>query len=194
MSADLLAPLSATTPAPALAAQAGGAAGAKAASSGDGADSSNATSNASGSSSVKLSDEAKAVLAQLQARDRQVRAHELAHLAASGGLATSGASYEYQQGPDGVDYAVGGEVSINVSPGRDPQDTISRARTIEAAALAPADPSGQDFAVAAQARQMEQEARSALLLQQAQQLQNQLKQAYGGGNAPTSPGQIDSYA
>lgn len=95
---------------------------------------------------------------QLQRRDQVVRQHEMAHLAASGGLATSGAIYSFQRGPDGQSYAVGGEVNIDVSPGRTPQETIARARTIIAAALAPADPSGPDRAVAAQARQMQQQA------------------------------------
>lgn len=110
----------------------------------------------------QLSEADAAQLAKLQARDRAVRQHEMAHLAVSGGLATSGASFTYQKGPDGVDYAVGGEVSIDTSPGRTPEDTIARARQIQAAALAPADPSGQDRAVASQAAQMEIAARAEL--------------------------------
>lgn len=114
--------------------------------------------------STQLSDAEAAQLAKLQARDRQVRQHEFAHLAASGGLATSGASFTYQKGPDGVNYAVGGEVSIDTSPGRTPEETVSRAQQIQTAALAPADPSGQDRAVAAQARQMESNARAQMAL------------------------------
>lgn len=110
----------------------------------------------------QLSTEALDQIRQLKARDTEVRQHEQAHLAASGGLATSGASYTYQKGPDGVNYAIGGEVNIDVSPGRTPEDSIARAKTIQAAALAPADPSGADRAVAAQAQQMEQEARNQL--------------------------------
>jgi hypothetical protein len=157
-------------------------------------------SSKSASDTVQLSDEAKAVVSSLQARDRQVRAHEQAHLAASGGLATSGASYTYQKGPDGVSYAVGGEVSIDVSEGNTPQDTIVRAITIRSAALAPADPSGPDRAIAAQASQMEQQARTELSAQQSQQQQQQiskLTQAYAvaapdSGLPPTTG--IDSYA
>lgn len=115
--------------------------------------------------STQLSAAEEAQLAKLQARDRQVRQHEMAHLAASGGLATSGPSYVYQKGPDGVSYAVGGEVSIDTAPGRTPEDTIARARQIQAAALAPADPSGQDRSVAAQAQHMEIEARAQLAAQ-----------------------------
>lgn len=111
-------------------------------------------------SSVKLSDEAQATLRQLQATDRKVRAHELAHLAASGGLATGAPSYTYEKGPDGVNYAVGGEVSIDTSPAKTPEETIAKAATIIAAALAPADPSPQDRAVAAAASQLAQQARA----------------------------------
>jgi hypothetical protein len=97
---------------------------------------------------------------QLKARDREVRVHEMAHLAAAGGLATSGATYSYQQGPDGVSYAIGGEVKIDTSSGNNPEETIRKAQAIRAAALAPAEPSGQDHAVAAQASQMEAQARA----------------------------------
>ena len=119
-------------------------------------------SAATSSSTTQLSPEALALIDKLKARDLEVRQHELAHLAASGGLATSGASYTYQRGPNGVDYATGGEVNIDTSPGATPQETIERARTIQAAALAPAEPSGPDRAVAAQAQQMEMKARAEL--------------------------------
>jgi len=116
-------------------------------------------------SQLKLSEEALAQLVKLKARDRQVRQHEAAHLAAAGGLATSSASFTYQKGPDGVSYAIGGEVGIDVSPGRTPAETIARARTIQAAALAPAEPSGADLAVAAKAQQMGQQAQAELVQQ-----------------------------
>jgi hypothetical protein len=117
---------------------------------------------ASPSSTTQLSPEALALIDKLKARDLEVRQHELAHMAAAGGLATSGASYTYQRGPNGVSYAIGGEVSIDTSPGATPEETIQRARTIAAAALAPAEPSGPDRAVAAQAQQMEAQARAEL--------------------------------
>ena len=139
--------------------------------------------------SVQLSDKAKALVRSLQARDQQVRAHEQAHLAASGGLATSGASYTYQKGPDGVNYAIGGEVSIDVSAGRTPEDTIARAITIRAAALAPADPSAQDRAIAAAASQLEQQARGELLAKASAELQAKLKSAYQSESVKPSTNQ-----
>lgn len=45
-----------------------------------------------------------------------MRAHEQAHKTAAGGLAQGGATFEYQTGPDGKQYAVSGEVKIDTSP------------------------------------------------------------------------------
>lgn len=98
---------------------------------------------------------------RLKATDQKVREHEAAHMSAGAGL-TSGANYEYTRGPDGKQYAVAGEVKISVSPGQTPQQTIDKAKQIEAAALAPADPSAQDRAVAAQAAQMAMQAQAEL--------------------------------
>ncbi|MDR3087932.1 MAG: hypothetical protein LBU45_08310 [Azoarcus sp.] len=97
---------------------------------------------------------------EMKTTDRAVRAHEAAHMAAGGNLVTSGASYSYETGPDGQRYAVAGEVGIDTSKGRTPQETLARAERIRAAALAPADPSGQDRAVAAAAAQMAADARA----------------------------------
>lgn len=96
----------------------------------------------------------------LKARDREVRDHEQAHINAGGGLIRGGPSYTYETGPDGKRYAVGGDVSIDVSPGRDAADTIRRAQQIRDAALAPAQPSSQDYSVAAQAAAMQAEAQT----------------------------------
>lgn len=117
------------------------------------------SSGASTGANGKLSESDQRVVAKLQEQDRAVRAHELAHIAAGAGVVTSGASYTYETGPDGKRYANGGEVSIDVSPGRTPQDTLRKAEQIRASALAPADPSAQDRSVAARAEQMATEAR-----------------------------------
>lgn len=112
---------------------------------------------------AELSADEKRHLEQLQARDREVRAHEAAHKNAAGQHARGGASFVHETGPDGKRYAVGGEVSIDTSKvNGDPQATIAKARTIRGAALAPAQPSSQDFAVAAEASRMEAEARAEL--------------------------------
>lgn len=102
-------------------------------------------------------------IAELERIDRAVRAHERAHLAAAGGLAVSAATFSYRRGPDGKLYAVGGEVSIDTSPEKTPRETISKAGRIVAAALAPADPSAQDHAVANHAEQMAMSAQQELM-------------------------------
>ena len=101
------------------------------------------------------------VISQLKARDTEVRAHEMAHLAAAGSYARGGMSFSYQTGPDGKQYAVGGEVGIDTSPvAGDPQATLQKAQVIQRAALAPAQPSGQDIKVAAAAQKMMIDARA----------------------------------
>jgi len=107
------------------------------------------TENAQGLDEAELEQ-----LAELKARDREVRAHEAAHQSV-GGQYTGSISYVYERGPDGAQYAVGGEVSIDTSPIQgDPQATIDKMRVVRAAALAPAEPSPQDRAVAAEAMQL----------------------------------------
>ncbi|MEE3622409.1 putative metalloprotease CJM1_0395 family protein [Nitrospirillum sp. BR 11752] len=88
---------------------------------------------------------------KLKAVDRSVRAHEAAHKAAGGPYAGS-ETFTFTTGPDGQHYATAGEVAIDIgSVQGDPQATIAKLETVRRAALAPADPSGQDRAVAAQA-------------------------------------------
>lgn len=101
----------------------------------------------------ELTQDEKQVVYELQARDTEVRAHEAAHQAAGGGM-TGGASYSYQRGPDGRMYAIGGEVSVSMPKGSTPQEMISNAQQVIAAALAPANPSAQDMSVAASAKSM----------------------------------------
>lgn len=105
-------------------------------------------------------------LQTLKNRDREVRAHELAHQAAGGRYVTRGAQYDFERGPDGRQYAVGGDVRIDTSavPG-DPQATLEKALVVQRAALAPADPSATDRQVAARAAVMIQQARIDLALQ-----------------------------
>lgn len=105
------------------------------------------------------------IIRQLASRDREVRAHEQAH-SAVGGQYAGGPSYTYERGPDGVSYAVGGEVSISSPPTGDPEVTLRAAEQIKRAALAPSDPSPQDRRVAAQAAQTALQASVAIFQQQ----------------------------
>lgn len=107
-------------------------------------------------------------LQALKARDREVRQHEQAHVAAGGAHVRGGASFSYETGPDGRRYAVGGEVSIDTSAvSGDPEATIRKMQAVRQAALAPAEPSAQDRAVAADAAHAEAQARIEVREQQA---------------------------
>lgn len=123
----------------------------------------------------ELSQEQKLQVIELQKRDIEVRNHEAAHMSAGAGL-TTGASYSYQRGPDNKMYAIGGEVGIDTSPGKTPEETLKKAAQIKRAALAPAQPSSADLQVAATATNMEIDAKieiqNELLKEQKQDKQN----------------------
>ncbi|WP_279128156.1 putative metalloprotease CJM1_0395 family protein [Helicobacter winghamensis] len=113
---------------------------------------------------------------ELESIDRNVRAHEAAHIAAGAGVVTGGASFTYTRGPDGKMYATAGEVPIAMKEGRTPEETIQNARQIVAAAMAPSDPSPQDYKVAASAAQMESKARSEQAQEKTKEAEEALKQ------------------
>lgn len=118
-------------------------------------------------STAELSAQKQQQIQQLKARDQVVRTHEAAHVSAGAGIVRGSANFSFQRGPDGVQYAVGGEVSIDTSKVEgDPQATLKKAEQIRAAALAPAQPSSQDRSVAAKAVQMAIEARAEISQQQ----------------------------
>lgn len=104
----------------------------------------------------------------LSARDREVRAHEQAH-AAVGGQYAGAPQYQFKRGPDGVNYAISGEVSISVSKEATPSETIRKMQIVQRAALAPAEPSPQDRRVAAQAARTMAEAQAELRIQNAEE-------------------------
>jgi hypothetical protein len=104
---------------------------------------------------------------ELQVRDQEVRAHEQAH-AIVGGRYASAPSYQYQQGPDGKRYAVGGEVQIDLAPvPGDPAATVQKMQQVKAAALAPAEPSAADRSIAAEAGQRLLQAQAELIAERA---------------------------
>jgi len=124
-----------------------------------------ASASAATSGVTQLTPEQLQQVQQLAQTDRKVRAHEQAHLSAAADLVRAGPNFGYQTGPDNRQYAVSGEVSIDVSPASTPQETITKAQRIRAAALAPADPSAQDNRVAALASRLEVDAQIELATQ-----------------------------
>ncbi|MBN2530857.1 MAG: catalase [Deltaproteobacteria bacterium] len=127
----------------------------------------------------QLSEEEQREVEKLKARDAEVRAHEAAHLAAAGQYAVSGASFDYQTGPDGMRYAVGGDVSISVSNEQTPEATVAKMQVVIRAALAPASPSSQDHRVAAEASQKQASAQREISQQNVEQREQ-------GGQAQSS--------
>jgi len=119
--------------------------------------------------SKQLTEAQQQRVAELQQIDRNVRAHEQAHMAAGHGVVTSGPNYSYTYGPDGKQYAIGGEVGIDTSYERKPEANIDKGIRIQAAALAPKDPSTQDYRVATVGEQMESTGRTDLRQEQADQ-------------------------
>lgn len=123
----------------------------------------------------QLTDEERQQLDKLKQRDTEVRTHEQAHVSAAGALFRGGPFYTYQTGPDGRDYAVGGNVKIDTSPGRTPEETVMKAAQMQRAALAPAEPSGADRAVAAKAAQMQAEAQAEIAKKQTEGAEGEKK-------------------
>ena len=85
----------------------------------------------------------------------EIYAHEAAHKRAGGSLA---GSIVIEKNADGI--PVGGHVSIKMPAlnKKNPQDTIDKANIVFKAALAPAEPSEQDYKVAADAKTLISEA------------------------------------
>ena len=91
----------------------------------------------------------------MRQRYNEIYAHELAHKNAAGSLA---GSIVIERDSNGM--PVGGHVPIQM-PTIDkehPEKTINHANTVIKAALAPSDPSGQDYRVAAKARAIKSQA------------------------------------
>ncbi|NVJ99542.1 MAG: hypothetical protein HWE25_15425 [Alphaproteobacteria bacterium] len=138
----------------------------------------------------ELSPEDETYVRELQARDREVRAHEAAHATAGSGY-TSSPSFEYVTGPDGVQYAVGGHVSIDTSKvPDDPEATIQKMEVVRSAALAPARPSGQDRAVAAAAEQAIRQAQSELNAQKSAEQKGEEAESQLSGGIEAAAGNI----
>ncbi|MCC5855195.1 MAG: catalase [Idiomarina sp.] len=109
-------------------------------------------------------------LRELRQRDQEVRRHEEAH-ANVGGQYAGTPQYEYERGPDGRNYAVGGEVEIDVSPiPGDAAATLRKMQTVQRAALAPEEPSPADRRIANEASRKEAEARREIAEERAEEM------------------------
>lgn len=98
----------------------------------------------------------------------EIYSHELAHKTAGGSLA---GAIVIEKNSDGI--PIGGHVSIKMPSlnRQNPQKTIDDANTVIRSAMAPSDPSEQDYRVANQARTIKQ---AAMSFQNNQKLGNRL--------------------
>ncbi|RVU39899.1 hypothetical protein EOE67_08275 [Rheinheimera riviphila] len=131
---------------------------------GEGRDGQNENSNGKQQNAAQQRQEAaeQRELAELKKRDAEVKAHEAAHASVGGQLASS-PSFSFDLGPDGQQYAVAGEVQIDLSPvPGDPQATIIKMQQVKAAALSPSEPSAADRQIAAEAARRITEAQAEL--------------------------------
>ena len=84
-----------------------------------------------------------------------IYAHEMAHKMAGGSFA---GNIVIERNSEGIPVAGHVPIKMPVLDKRDPQSTIDHANVVIRAALAPGDPSAQDFRVATQAEQIKLQA------------------------------------
>lgn len=152
----------------------------------DSSQSATVSDSAEGEGKVQLDPQEIKQLQKLKRRDQEVRTHEQAHLSAAGRYARGGISLSYQKGPDGVAYAVGGEVGIDLGEESTPEATLLKMQTVKRAALAPANPSGADRQIAAQAAAKEARARQEILRENQEEILKGITHTppEGNGSAP----------
>lgn len=127
---------------------------------------------------------------KLEARDREVRIHEQQHKSV-GGIYAGPINYEFQTGPDGKRYAVGGHVNFNVGAESTPEASIRKADVIYKAALAPAEPSGADHNVASAAMKLKANAQAELQAEKQEEISEDKESKAVNSPAP-KPGEKEA--
>ena len=130
----------------------------------------------------ELTEEEQQKVKEMKERHEEVRVHENAHKSAGGQYAAA-PTYTYETGPDGKRYITDGEVSIDIGEEKDPQATIEKMQVVKRAAMAPAEPSGQDRKVYQEANQKEAAARQELAedkKEEAKEKQEKAKESLNG--------------
>lgn len=87
----------------------------------------------------------------------EIYAHELAHKSVGGALA---GSIVIERNADGIPFAGHVDIKMPSLNPNNPQKTINDANTVIRSALAPFDPSDQDYRVAAQAQSIKMQAQA----------------------------------
>ncbi len=91
----------------------------------------------------------------IQKNYNHIYAHELAHKAAGGSFA---GAISIETNSDGIPVAGHVPIKMPVLDKNNPQKTIDHANTVIKAAMAPSDPSSQDYKVAAEAADIKSQA------------------------------------
>ena len=91
----------------------------------------------------------------IQKNYNHIYAHELAHKAAGGSFA---GAISIETNSDGIPVAGHVPIKMPVLDKNNPQKTIDHANTVIKAAMAPSDPSSQDYKVAAEAANIKSQA------------------------------------
>ncbi|MDN5108208.1 putative metalloprotease CJM1_0395 family protein [Aliarcobacter butzleri] len=86
------------------------------------------------------------VLNKFKNKDNEVKTHEQTH--ASGVATTSAINYNYQVGPDGKLYAIGGSVRFDTSIPKDPQSAKVKMDQLQSASSSVSSLSGADASIA----------------------------------------------
>lgn len=86
------------------------------------------------------------VLNKFKNKDSEIRTHEQTH--ASGAATTSAINYNYQVGPDGKLYAMGGSVRFDTSIPNDPQSAKIKLEQLKDASSSVSSMSGADSSIA----------------------------------------------
>lgn len=92
------------------------------------------------------------VLQKFKSTDERIRSHEQDH--AASGLTRGAIQYNYQMGPDGKMYAVGGSVRLDTSVPNDPKEAQFKLDKIKDAASGATQMSGADAQIAISANLM----------------------------------------
>lgn len=87
----------------------------------------------------------------------EIYAHELAHKSAGGSLA---GSIVIERNSDGIPFAGHVDIKMPSLNPNNPDKTINDANTVIRSAMAPSDPSDQDYRVAAQAQSIKMQAQA----------------------------------
>lgn len=87
----------------------------------------------------------------------EIYAHELAHKSAGGALA---GSIVIERNAEGIPFAGHVDIKMPALNPNNPQKTINDANTVIRSAMAPSDPSDQDYRVAAQAQSIKMQAQA----------------------------------